>query len=312
MTEQLAQAICKIQEDIRNGRYLNANEAAVSQGVIIRVLTALSWPTFDHEIVFPEYSFEGGRVDFALCHPRSHPVVLLEIKRIGKLGGAELQLFQYAFHQGTQLVILTDGAEWHFYLPGEKGDYHERKLCIINLASDSQDGVVSKFMKYLGYESTCLGRALESAREDYRASPQPGSVAGIQKLVNSRELPIKKGSSITYAPIRFKLYGIQHTARNRQEVIKILFDHLAEKDPDFLDHFTNLSNHGAYRKYLGRSPDELYPGNPERAVNKSYEFRSGWFIPGGLGTKTMHKIIEMVSRIKDFKIGRDIIFLDSI
>lgn len=311
MSEQLLRTISDIQRNIQGGNFLNANEAAVSQSIILRILAVLSWPTHDPEIVFPEYPFEGGRVDFALCYPRSHPEVLLEIKRIGKLGGAELQLFQYAFHAGIQLAILTDGAEWHFYLPGEKGDYNERKLCVLNIASDSPDDIVSKFLRYLDYKATCLGETLYNAREDFKTSPRKSPVADdIQKIANIRGQKIKKGVSTTHTPIRFKLYGVDYTARNRQEVIKILFDHLAEEDPVFLEKFRGLPNHGAYRKYLGKSPDELYPDDPERAVHKSYEFRSGWYIPGGLGTKTMNIIIDMISRIKDFKRGRDIVFPD--
>jgi len=223
---ELFKTISDIQIKFRDGNFINANEAAVSQSIILRILAALSWPTFDPEIVFPEYPFEGGRVDFALCHPRSRPEVLLEIKRIGKLGGAESQLFQYAFHAGIQLAILTDGAEWHFYLPGEKGDYNERKLCVLKIFSDTPSDIVSKFIRYLDYEATCFGETLRNAREDYKASPRRIPIADdIQQIASTHGQTAKKGVSRTHVPIRFKVYGVDYIARNRQEVIKILFDH---------------------------------------------------------------------------------------
>ena len=119
MTDSLKESILKIRDGIKSGRFIDENEASISQGIVLRILNSLSWPTFNTSIVFPEYSFEGGRVDYALCHPANQPIILLEVKRVGKIGGAELQLFQYAFHKGTPIVILTDGLKWKFYLPAE-------------------------------------------------------------------------------------------------------------------------------------------------------------------------------------------------
>src|SRR5437899_2724355 len=95
---------------IRAGRF--TNEAAVRQGIVLRVLHTLSWPTYDTQIVSPEYSVEGRRVDFALCHPAGKPVVFIEAKQVGQSDGGERQLFEYAFHKGVPMVVLTDGQEW--------------------------------------------------------------------------------------------------------------------------------------------------------------------------------------------------------
>jgi predicted type IV restriction endonuclease len=61
----------QIREAIRLGLF--TNEAAISQGIVLSILHALSWPTYDTRIVSPEYSVEGRRVDFALCHPLRSP-----------------------------------------------------------------------------------------------------------------------------------------------------------------------------------------------------------------------------------------------
>ena len=45
------------------------SETAVRQGIVDRLLAALGWNTFDTQSVFPEYRINGGRVDYALCHP---------------------------------------------------------------------------------------------------------------------------------------------------------------------------------------------------------------------------------------------------
>jgi len=68
-----------IRDAIKVGRF--TNEAAVCQGIVLRLLHALSWPTYDTQIVSPEYSVEGRRVDFALCHPAGKLTVFIELKK---------------------------------------------------------------------------------------------------------------------------------------------------------------------------------------------------------------------------------------
>ncbi len=56
-----------IRAGIKAGRYVN--EATVSQGIVQRLFHTLGWPVYDTEVVAPEYSLGGRRVDYALCHP---------------------------------------------------------------------------------------------------------------------------------------------------------------------------------------------------------------------------------------------------
>jgi hypothetical protein len=37
--------------------------------------------------------------------------VFIEVKQIGRSDGGERQLFEYAFHRGVPMTILTDGQE---------------------------------------------------------------------------------------------------------------------------------------------------------------------------------------------------------
>ncbi|BAM00926.1 MULTISPECIES: type I restriction endonuclease [Caldilinea] len=124
----LEQHIEEIRAGIKAGRF--TNEASVSQGIVLRLLHALSWPSYDTQVVCPEYSLEGRRVDYALCHPPGKPIAFIEVKQIGQSEGAERQLFEYAFHVGVPLAVLTDGQEWNFFLPGEQGDYGERRVVL--------------------------------------------------------------------------------------------------------------------------------------------------------------------------------------
>jgi hypothetical protein len=112
---------------------------------------------------------EGRRVDYALCYPASKPVAFVEVKQVGQSEGAERQLFEYAFHRGIPLAILTDGQEWNFFLPAEQGHYSERRVYKLDLLEREPAEAVSRFERYLGYAQVASGNALQAARDDYRS-----------------------------------------------------------------------------------------------------------------------------------------------
>lgn len=162
----LQDTIEDIQKRIKAGQY--SNEAAVSQGIVLRLLQALDWPIADTQIVCPEYALESRRVDFALCHPATKPIAFIEVKQIGQTDGGERQLFEYAFHVGVPLAILTDGQEWNFYLPAEQGDYGERRVYKLDIIERELEECINRFGRYLSFAAITSGRAITSAREDYQ------------------------------------------------------------------------------------------------------------------------------------------------
>lgn len=155
-----------IRSEIKAGRF--SNEAAVRQGIVLRLLQSLSWPTYDTQVVAPEYSVEGRRVDFALCHPSGKPVVFIEVKQVSQSEGGERQLFEYAFHKGVPMAILTNGREWHFFLPAEQGDYGERRVYKLDIVEREIDEAVRRLQRYLDYRAICSGEAMKAARADYQ------------------------------------------------------------------------------------------------------------------------------------------------
>ena len=163
---RLEDEILQIQNGLRAGSY--TNEAAVSQGIILRLLNSLGWGIFDATQVWPEYSLGSGRVDFALCSPPSKPAIIVESKDVGKAQGAERQLFEYAFHQGIPMAVLTDGQEWSFFLPGEQGAYHERCVYKLDLLARPTEESAKIFLRYLQFGEVASGRAIENAKSDYR------------------------------------------------------------------------------------------------------------------------------------------------
>ena len=162
----LEQTISQIQENLRKGRL--PNEASVSTGVVLPILNALQWPVFDPSVVSPEYTVEGRRVDFALLRPDGRPIVFLEVKRVGLIESEERQLFEYAFHQGVIMAVLTDGQEWNFYLPAEQGDYQQRRVYKLDLLERGIPECSSRLDRYLSHADVISGSAFDRARDDYR------------------------------------------------------------------------------------------------------------------------------------------------
>ncbi len=145
-----------------------ANEQAVRLGIVDRLLTALGWPTYNPQIVSPEYPIGTGRADYALCHPAEQPRALIEVKRVGNIDGAEKQLFEYAFHKGIPILILTDGRKWRFFHPSGSGDYTERLVHEFNIVEDDSAEIASRLNRYLNYASIQTGEAMTAIAEDYQ------------------------------------------------------------------------------------------------------------------------------------------------
>src|SRR5690606_7540533 len=111
----MQQLLDRIRERLGSGAYVN--EAAVSHGILTPLLHRLGWDCSDPDQVIPEYSSGRGRVDFALCTTGRRPAVFVEVKGVGRSVDGDRQLFEYAFHEGVPICLLTDGRDWSFYLP---------------------------------------------------------------------------------------------------------------------------------------------------------------------------------------------------
>ncbi|MBK7895217.1 MAG: type I restriction enzyme HsdR N-terminal domain-containing protein [Anaerolineaceae bacterium] len=166
-----------IKDGLRQGSYIS--EAAVSQGILLPILHELGWPVFNTAVVIPEFTVESRRVDYALCHPANRPSVFIEVKKVGLSDGADKQLFEYAFHLGVPMAILTDGEEWSFYLPGEQGRYDERRVYKLNLLEREIDEAINRLERYLSYPAVCSGNALKSARADYQNVARDREIKGV-------------------------------------------------------------------------------------------------------------------------------------
>ncbi len=163
--------INRIRDRLASGAY--GNEAAVSLSILMPLLQKLGWDTSDPDQVIPEYtSARGlsgrGRVDFALCSTNRRPAVFIEVKGVGRSVEGDRQLFEYAFHEGVPLCLLTDGREWSFYLPGGQGSYDDRRLYRLQIDERQSEEAKRVFIRYLSRERIRSGAAVDDAQRDYR------------------------------------------------------------------------------------------------------------------------------------------------
>lgn len=156
----------RITARLRDGSY--PTEASVSLGVIVPVLRALGWDDTDPEQVIPEFASGGRRVDFALCGAGRKPSLFIEVKGVGRATEGDRQLFEYAFHEGIPLCLLTDGREWSFFLPGGQGSYDERRVYRLQLDERPVEECTRVLTRYLSRDRIKSGEAFEDAMRDYR------------------------------------------------------------------------------------------------------------------------------------------------
>lgn len=117
--ENLLILIEKLRERIdSHGDALRQSEALTRYALIDPLLRELGWDTEDPDMVVPEYSSGGGRVDYALLAD-SKPLMMVEAKRLGmSLGDGRKQALEYAMDETdikARYFSVTDGACWTIY-----------------------------------------------------------------------------------------------------------------------------------------------------------------------------------------------------
>ncbi len=370
---QLAESVEQIRDGLRAGRF--ANEAAVSQGIVLRLLNDLAWPTYDTRVVCPEFAVGPRRVDFALCHRPGKPSVFIEVKQVGQGVDAQRQLFEYAFHQGVPLAILTTGQEWHFFLPAESGSYEERRVYMLDLLERDSAESIARLTRYLEFTSVESGSALEAARADYRdiardrdiqrtlpeawqrlisdgdellvdlvaekveslcgfrpapaavlaflsgvkaappavvSRPIIGTVRNVQPVpvpahgTNGRErsIPTSGGS------LSFSFRGQTIQSKTARDVLVGVLRQFADLDPSFPEKFHRKRSVKKQRRYIARSPVELYPQSPHLAEisSNTSELRpgSGWYVDLNLSRQGVEKVIRLACDVAGVEFGREL------
>ena len=72
---------------------------------------------------------------------------------------------KYAFHEGVDICVLTNGLEWWLYLPMEPLPFEERQFATLRIRQDPIGSLANHLETFLGKENLSSGRAKRKAKE---------------------------------------------------------------------------------------------------------------------------------------------------
>lgn len=140
------------------------SEEATKQGIILPILSNLGWNRDNVREVVPEHRVENGRVDYCL-RLNQKSVVFIEAKRTDQeLDRHQEQLLGYAFREGVDLAVLTNGVLWWLYLPLLQGSWEQRKFFTIDISKREAAIAADDFKKFLDRGAVADGSAVQQAR----------------------------------------------------------------------------------------------------------------------------------------------------
>lgn len=155
-----------------------ANEEAAKIRVLLPILTELGWDVHDHrdtgEVLWEHPVGPGsgagqkGRADIALAKTgHGHRLIcLIEAKSPKEdLSKHVDQLMNYAFHEGVDICVLTNGLEWWLYLPREPGPAASRRFAELRLDGLPHQQAADELEAYVGKDSLTSGEAEGRAKE---------------------------------------------------------------------------------------------------------------------------------------------------
>lgn len=361
MPDRLTRTIEDLAKGIAAGSY--RSEAEISQGVVKRILNDLGWPVFDMQVVAPEFKIGTRKVDYALCQPPGKAAILVEVKDLGKADGkGQKQLFEYCFHQGVPIAVLTDGRTWSFFFPAGQGSYEERLFARIDLLDDDHGDAARTLVRYLDVEDVKSQTARKRAERDYEAArfqkqaaskyasvwrrllsgPEPlllelfseevESATGVRpdpKLAAqfirghavgagvTRKVPQvkstggKKPAGPSLPPPMpaglptFTFQGQTKTFDSAAKLFGAVFSAFASMDPSFCGRYSQR-HAGRVRKYVAKSKEELYPGNP-KLQSQVHPLPGGWWLATHTSNTDKIRRIKQACKVMGLEFGEDLV-----
>jgi hypothetical protein len=164
--KKLAEFIKKIQSD---DRFSTFDEAAIKQGVVLKILSLLDWDPFDVDEVQPEYEIQGSKVDFCLKKGKTNKVFILVRKNEKEFPKHEDKALSVSVQGKAPIGILTNGLTWWFFLPLVQGSADEKKFLTIEMGNQKAEEASEIFENFLTKESILSGEAEKAAEDIYTA-----------------------------------------------------------------------------------------------------------------------------------------------
>jgi hypothetical protein len=165
MREMLLEFIKEIQSD---KQFDSFDEAAIKQGIVLKILSFLDWDPFNMDEIHPEYDVKGGKIDFSLRQKDSNMAFIAVKKGAKALKKYEAQLSTHAAREGVKLSIVTNGITWWFSLPLLEGTQEERRFHTIDINEQKAEDIAQRFESFLSKKNVLSGDAVQAAEHIHR------------------------------------------------------------------------------------------------------------------------------------------------
>lgn len=156
-----------IKEIQTNDRYASFDEAAVKQGIVLKLLSLLDWDPFNPDEIHPEHDAGEAKVAFALRHKNADKVFVAVHKGLKNPQKTQEQLVKSAAQAGVKLAVLTDGAAWWFLLSLLGEDLEEKTFCTFDMKDQPAKEVGQHFLDFLSKQNVISGKAVKAAEDIY-------------------------------------------------------------------------------------------------------------------------------------------------
>ncbi len=166
----------------------DAVEEAAKIAIILPILDRLGWEWSDPHEVVPEYTMAGLRVDFCLRISGTARVFIEAKRPSADLEAHQSQLLNYAFLEGVDLAVLTNGLLWWFYLPKANGSWEQRKFFTIDIRQQESAAIADHFTTFLARSAVASGTAVRAAAEVLDGAKREKVVAAALPVAWSRLL----------------------------------------------------------------------------------------------------------------------------
>lgn len=174
MVDGVRREIERIRGYISNKRLSQFDEANTKATAIEPILRELGWDVVDPDEVRREHSVGSRSVDYALFCDDTLKVFIEAKKGSESLERHQEQLLDYAFAEGVEIALLTNGATWWFYLPIRAVSWKRRRVATVELDRQDSKETAQKLASVLSKVNVCSGKAILNAERHqiFEALPQ--------------------------------------------------------------------------------------------------------------------------------------------
>ena len=160
-------------DELKSNKKLAAfDEASTKQAVVLRLLSFLGWDIFNVEEVYPDFAVGTANVSYAL-RTRNTNKIFVEVKKIQKnLEDHQKDLVNLGIREDVNLVVLTNGITWWFYLISASGSWQQKLFYTIDIVKQKPEAFVSQLINLLDKEKIANGKSLKAAKTLFQEKKQ--------------------------------------------------------------------------------------------------------------------------------------------